>query len=136
LTGSAPEGGADAAFRRRLEAGRFMIQRSRSTGRFIFYPRAIDPDTGLADLEWIPASGSGTVYSTTIVRKKPPEESYSIVLVDLAEGPRMMSRIIGTPPGAGRRSSAQPPSAWARRPVSRPSKWRRAPRPWRSPTPG
>lgn len=95
MTPASPASGADATFRAFLEDGRFMIQRSRSTGRHHFYPRELDPETGAADLEWTPASGQGTVYSVTIVRKKPPEESYCIVLVDLAEGPRMMSRVVG-----------------------------------------
>jgi uncharacterized protein len=81
-----------------LAAGRFMLQRSRETGRYIFYPRVAEPGTGCTDLEWVEASGSGTVYSTTVIRQKPPTPSYNIALVDLAEGPRMMSRVEGIPP--------------------------------------
>lgn len=80
-----------------LEQGRFMLQRSRESGAYIFYPRVIEPGTGCTDLEWVEASGQGTVYSLTIVRKKTPVESYNIVLIDLAEGPRMMSRVDGVP---------------------------------------
>lgn len=80
-------------WRRHLEAGRFMIQRSRSTGGHIFYPRVLEPGTGAADLEWIEASGQGTIHAVTVVRKKDPAESYNVVLVDLAEGPRLMSRV-------------------------------------------
>ncbi len=81
-----------------LEAGRFMLQRSRETGRFIFYARVAEPGTGCTDLEWVEASGSATVYSTTVIRQKPPAPSYNLALVDLAEGPRMMTRIDGIPP--------------------------------------
>jgi uncharacterized protein len=90
----------DAEFQAFLEEGRFMIQRSRTTGAVIFYPRAIAPGTGARDLEWIEASGLGVVYSTTVVRKKPPEPSYNVALIDLAEGPRMMSRVEGVDPAA------------------------------------
>jgi uncharacterized OB-fold protein len=38
------------------------------------------------------------VYSTTVIRQKPPTPSYNLALVDLAEGPRMMSRVEGVPP--------------------------------------
>lgn len=76
-----------------LAAGRFMIQRSRSTGGYIFYPRIAEPGTGADDLEWVEASGNGTIYAVTIVRKKDPADSYNVALVDLAEGPRLMSRI-------------------------------------------
>ena len=41
------------------------------------------------------ASGAGTVYSVTVVHPRPPDEPYNVVLVDLAEGPRMMSRVVG-----------------------------------------
>jgi len=85
----------DADFLRFLGEGRFMIQRSRASVQYVFYPRTIAPGTGARDLEWVEASGLGTVYSTTVVRKKPPEPSYNVALIDLAEGPRMMSRVEG-----------------------------------------
>jgi uncharacterized OB-fold protein len=81
-----------------LAAGRFMLQRSRETGCYIFYPRVAEPGTGCTDLELVEASGSGTVYSTTVIRQKPPTPSYNLALVDLAEGPRMMSRVEGIAP--------------------------------------
>ena len=90
----------DAEFRAFLAQGRFMIQRSKSSGAHVFYPRVVAPGTGARDLEWVQASGRGVVYSTTVVRKKPPEPSYNVVLVDLAEGPRMMSRVEGVDPDA------------------------------------
>ena len=90
----------DADFHRFLAEGRFMIQRSRGGGNYIFYPRAVAPGTGARDLEWVEASGRGTVYSTTVVRKKPPEPSYNVALIDLEEGPRMMSRVEGVAPDA------------------------------------
>ena len=83
-----------------LAAGRFMIQRSRSSGHHVFYPRVAEPGTGAADLEWVAASGLGTVYSATVIRGKPPTPDYSVVLIDLAEGPRLMSRVDGIAPEA------------------------------------
>ena len=96
----------DVEFRAFLTEGRFMIQRSRSSGVHVFYPRAVTPGTGARDLEWVEASGRGVVYSTTVVRKKPPEPSYNVALIDLAEGPRMMSRVDGVDPAAVRIGSA------------------------------
>ena len=46
------------------------------------------------------ASGLGTVYSVTVVRQRPPAKDYNIALIDLAEGPRLMSRVEGLPPEA------------------------------------
>lgn len=54
-------------FREFLASGRFMIQRSRSTGGYVFYPRVAEPGTGATDLEWVEASGRGTVHSYTVV---------------------------------------------------------------------
>lgn len=98
----APSGlGPDALFEALLAEGRFMIQRSRSTGAHVFYPRAIAPGTGADDLEWVEASGRGTVYATTVVRQRPDKGGdYNVVLVDLEEGPRMMSRVVGLAPDA------------------------------------
>ena len=89
----------DEDFRRFLGEGRFMIQRSLETGAHVFFPRVAEPGTGAA-LQWVEASGLGTVHATTVVRKKPPEPSYNVALIDLEEGPRMMSRVEGVEPDA------------------------------------
>jgi uncharacterized OB-fold protein len=81
-----------------LAKGEFMLQRCRSSGAFIYYPRVAEPRTGATDLEWVKASGLGTVYSTTVIRQKPPKTDYNLALIDLAEGPRMMSRVEGLAP--------------------------------------
>ncbi len=92
--------GPEARFHDYLKEGRFMIQRSASTGKHVFYPRVVMPGTGEADLDWVEASGEGTVYATTITRRRPEKGGdYNVALIDLAEGPRMMSRVIGVEPG-------------------------------------
>lgn len=90
----------DQEFAGFVAKGRFMLQRSRSTGRYVFYPRVAVPGTGETDLEWVEASGDGVVYSTTVVRNKPPTPNYNIALIDLAEGVRMMSRVVDVDPEA------------------------------------
>jgi len=90
----------DAKYHAFLRQGRFMLQRSLGSGEYHFYPRAVAPLTGANDLKWVEASGHATVYSTTVVRTKPPAESYNVALVDLREGPRLMSRVVGVPPEA------------------------------------
>ncbi len=87
----------DVEYQQFLERGRFMLVRSRESGRCIFYPRVTEPQTGCTDLEWVQASGSGVVYSCTTVMPRPPEQPYNVSLIDLAEGPRMMSRVVGLP---------------------------------------
>jgi uncharacterized OB-fold protein len=93
MVGTSPEGEYFAY----LEAGKFMIQRSISSGRYVFYPRLVEPASGEA-LEWVEASGRGTVYSVTVVRAKPPVPPYNLALISLDEGPRLMSRVDGIPP--------------------------------------
>ncbi|MEM7267864.1 MAG: OB-fold domain-containing protein [Pseudomonadota bacterium] len=91
--------GPEAQFRAHLAEGRFMIQRSASTGRHVFYPRGAVPGTGEQDLEWVEASGEGVVYSTTVNRRSPEKGgTFNIALIDLAEGPRMMSRVTDIAP--------------------------------------
>lgn len=93
-----PEIHPDKEYLAHLAAGRFMLQRALGSGRYFFYPRVAEPVTGSRDLEWVEASGRGTVYATTVVRTKPPQQPYNVVLVDLEEGPRVMSRVEGIPP--------------------------------------
>jgi uncharacterized OB-fold protein len=90
----------DREFEQFLREGRFMLQRSASTGAHVFYPRVAAPGSGARDLQWVPASGQGTVYATTVVRPKPPQAPYNVALVDLDEGPRMMSRVETVAPAA------------------------------------
>ena len=91
--------GPEAEFAAHLAQGRFMIQRSASTGAHVFYPRPFVPRTGETDLEWVEASGEGTVYATTVNRRSPDKGgSFNVALIDLAEGPRMLARVVGIPP--------------------------------------
>ncbi|MCY1383856.1 hypothetical protein D9M69_720240 [compost metagenome] len=55
----------------------------------------ICPHCGSDALRWVEPSGHGEVYSTTIVRSKGGD--YTVCLVDLDEGPRLMSRVVDMP---------------------------------------
>lgn len=73
-----------------------MLQRSKSTGQYVFFPRVMLPGSGISDLEWVEASGKATVYATCIVpRKENRGGDYNVALIDLDEGVRMMSRVVG-----------------------------------------
>lgn len=78
-----------------LAEGRFMIQRSAGSGEWVFYPRMMAPVSGATDLEWVAPSGRGTVYSTTVARKRPPQQNSNLSIVELEEGPRLMTRVEG-----------------------------------------
>ncbi len=76
-----------------------MLQRSTRSGKWFFYPRVCEPVTGDTSLEWQEASGGGTVYSTTIIRRKADKGGdYNLALIDLEEGPRLLSRVEGVAP--------------------------------------
>jgi len=92
--------GPAAQYHAWLDAGELRIQRSRSTGHYVFEPRTAEPFSGSRDLEWVSVSGLGVVYSISIVRPRSPAEPYPIVLVDLDEGVRLMSVVLDTPPEA------------------------------------
>jgi uncharacterized protein len=87
--------GPGQAWRQALGEGRLMLQRARSSGTVIFPPRLMEPGVGDTDLEWFEASGMGTIYAATVISRKPPEPAANVVLVDLDEHVRLMSRIDG-----------------------------------------
>ena len=94
-----PPSGPEQQFLDQLAAGCFEIQRCAGCGKHVFYPRVLCPHCGAERLEWMAPSGRGTVYSTTVVRRKPADGGdYNVCLVDLAEGVRMMSRVVSVPP--------------------------------------
>ncbi len=85
--------GPEAQYQRFLQQGRFMLQRSASTGRHVFYPRVAIPGSGETDLEWVEATGTGRLYAITVNRSR--NGSHNVALIDLDEGVRMMARIEG-----------------------------------------
>lgn len=94
-----PGPGPEALYRRKLAEGVFEIQRCQSCSRHLFYPRVMCCHCGSAALSWVRPSGKASVYSTTVVRRKADEGgNYNVAVVELAEGPRMMSRVEGIPP--------------------------------------
>ncbi len=91
--------GPDAVFSAALARDEFKIQRCKGCRVHVFYPRALCPDCGSPELEWVTASGRGTVYATTVVRQRPKDGTdYNIALVELEEGPRLFTRVVDTAP--------------------------------------
>ncbi len=91
--------GPDAEYHNRLADGSFCLQKCQSCGAHIFFPRLICPACGSDDIDWVEASGKGTVYSTSVIRQKPERGGdYNFALIELKEGPRMISRVENIPP--------------------------------------
>lgn len=90
--------GPEKIYHEALKAGIFQIQRCGACATHVFYPRVLCSHCGSSNLAWVTPSGKGSVYSTTMVRRKADAGGdLNIALVDLEEGVRMMSRIEGVP---------------------------------------
>lgn len=85
-----------------IAEGRLRIQRCRSCGRYVFYPRSVCPHCMAADLEWTDVSGRGAVHAYTVVHRAAPgfaeDAPYVVALVELEEGPRMLTRLLDVTP--------------------------------------
>ncbi|CAD5253617.1 conserved hypothetical protein [Bosea sp. 62] len=82
------------AFWSELAEGRFKLRHCRACERAHWYPRAICPYCASPETEWRAASGRGTIYSYSIARTA--AEPFAIAYVTLAEGPTMMTNIVGS----------------------------------------
>ncbi|MGV9602355.1 Zn-ribbon domain-containing OB-fold protein [Streptomyces sp. NPDC003631] len=104
-----PQGGprydepeADAFTRTYWDAaarGRLLIRRCAACGRAHHYPREFCPHCWSEDVVWEAASGRATLYTWSVVHRNdlPPfrdRTPYVAAVVDLAEGPRMMTEVV------------------------------------------
>lgn len=82
------------------------IQRCDDCSQYVFYPRAHCPHCASRSLQWKAVSGRGTLYSFTIVhRAGPPFKAdlpFVVAIVELEEGCRMLTNLIGVPPDPAR----------------------------------
>lgn len=80
--------------------GRLVLPRCRACQTIIWYPRAICPNCHAMDVEWIEASGRGSIYSFTVVRRGGYARGtdYVLAYVELDEGPRIMTNIVDWSP--------------------------------------
>jgi hypothetical protein len=102
-----PVGAESGPFWEATRTGRLLVQWCTACDRGVFYPRAFCPHCAAPEsaLEWRTASGRATVYAAGVEHK--PEasgatfsggEPYCVALVDLEEGIRMMTNVVGCPP--------------------------------------
>ena len=80
-------------------AGELRIQWCKPCGAAYFYPRPFCPRCGSDEVEWMRASGRARLYSYVINQRPAPgfagDAPYAIAVVELEEGPRMMTNIVG-----------------------------------------
>lgn len=91
--------GIELRHKAELDQGNFLIGYSATSGKYHYYPRENCPFSGAGDVTLVAPRGTGVVYSFTVVARKPEAGGdYNVVLVDLDEGVRLMSRIEGVDP--------------------------------------
>lgn len=88
----------DAAKEKRL-----LLQNCRDCGKPQFYPRGVCSHCLGSALDWVEASGRGKVHTFTVCHRAPhpgfaADLPFVIAVIELDEGVRMMSNIVGCDP--------------------------------------
>jgi uncharacterized OB-fold protein len=83
-------------FAEHCRRGELAYQWDPQARRAFLYPRLHAPGTGVVP-EWRVSAGLGTVYATTTLHPR-GGEPYDLSLVELDEGPRLMTRVAGVAP--------------------------------------
>jgi hypothetical protein len=95
--------GPNAEFYAFLAKGELRLQRCTACGTWRHPPRHRCAACGSVTAAWEPASGRGHVFSWTVTHRNvdpaftPP---YAVVVVELAEGPRLVGNLRGLEPAA------------------------------------
>jgi uncharacterized OB-fold protein len=84
---------------------RLLIQWCTACDAPVWFPREVCPGCLGSALEWRPASGRGEVYACTVEHKPTMptpfgDAPYVVALVELEEGPRLMTNVVGCEPAA------------------------------------
>jgi uncharacterized OB-fold protein len=97
-------------FWRSLAEGRFVTTRCRACAKLTFPPKPFCPHCWHDAVEWTALSPAGTVYSSTVMHAVPAvfrhEAPYRVGIVDLDDGLRIATRLLGVGEGfaVGRRA--------------------------------
>lgn len=84
---------------------RLMLQRCAACAQHRYPPHAYCPSCRSPDVEWVASSGRGSVFSWIVVTHPVPREvfesevPYVVALIELDEGVRIASNIVGCAPG-------------------------------------
>ena len=86
-----------------LRRHQLLMPRCNACNRYWFPPSTHCPHCTSADFAWTPVSGRGKVFTYVVYHRVyhpgfADEVPYAVALVELEEGPRMISNIVGIPP--------------------------------------
>jgi uncharacterized protein len=84
---------------------RLLIKRCGDCGATHFYPRPFCPRCWSTNVSWEEASGDAILYTWSVVHQNdlppfPGRVPYVAAVVDLAEGPRLMTNVVDCEPAA------------------------------------
>lgn len=86
----------------RLEEGELVGTKCPECDEVFAPPRKMCPHCGEDDLEKVELEGKGKIHVFTAIHVSPPhlkeKAPYTVVVVDLNEGPRIMGRLLGVDP--------------------------------------
>jgi uncharacterized OB-fold protein len=88
-----------APFWKAAASGRLELPVCDACAKPIWYPREFCPYCGSGDVTWTRLSGRGHIYSVSVVRRAPHPAyadaiPYSVAIVELDEGVRMMTNVV------------------------------------------
>jgi len=80
-----------------LKRHELRIQRCSDCSQFYFFPRPFCPNCQSQNVQWQTVSGKGTLHSYVIAHRGHPafDAPYVIAIVQLDEGAKMMTNIVG-----------------------------------------
>ncbi len=83
--------------------GELRFQRCTHCGTFRHVPREVCAECSSFDWEWARSGGTGSVYTWTVVERAlhpafAQSVPYAPVVVEMAEGVRVLSRVVDCPP--------------------------------------
>ena len=84
-----------------IKEKKLLMQKCQSCGTWLNPPRPMCPKCRSQESEWVNVKGKGTVYSWVTYNESPHpafKAPYSAVLVELDEGPRIVSNMADTKP--------------------------------------
>lgn len=95
--------GDTAVFWKGLSQGQLLLQHCLDCGHVQYYQQGMCRQCASERLEHRPASGRGKVHSYSVVHRAPGpafknDTPYAVLLVELEEGPRMISSLVGADP--------------------------------------
>jgi len=94
---------AGSAFWRAAAERKLVLPACTQCDKPFWHPRPHCPFCGSRDIEWRTASGRGSVYTYTVVRQSSDPHfrehvPYVVAMIELDEGPRIMSNVIDCAP--------------------------------------